>query len=120
MRESPSGLHQQAGHMTASDTRTTRPLAGRGHPHMHQYVPYARALPERRLRLPVFSILHLRGLVSRRSGARRKRDRSRLEMGAPDVERAQAIARAEGHRGEIAEPGHQHDRWPRGQVEVIG
>ena len=41
-------------------------------------------------------------------------------MGAPDIERAQAVARAEGDRGEIAEPGDQDDRRPRGQVQVIG
>ena len=45
---------------------------------------------------------------------------SRLEMGAADIKRAQAVARAQGDRGEVGEPGDEDDRRPRGHVEVIG
>ena len=41
-------------------------------------------------------------------------DGSCLKMRAPNIKRAQAVARAESHRGEIAEPGDQDDRRSRG------
>ena len=45
---------------------------------------------------------------------------SRIEVGALNVERAQAVSRAEGNRGQVGEPRDEHDRRTRRQVEVIG
>ena len=45
---------------------------------------------------------------------------SRFEVGAPNVERAQAVSRAEGNRGQVGEPRDEHDRRTGRQVEVIG
>jgi hypothetical protein len=45
---------------------------------------------------------------------------ARFTLPAMQVERPQAVARAEKYRGEIREAGDEDDRWSRGEIEMIG